>query len=54
MNRTSEAQVIKTVCDDITMACYNTDPANAPKFDDKIFIDGQPVDVKKNKQQTDL
>ena len=48
MNRTSEEQVLNTVCNDITLACYNTNPADAPRFDDKIFIDGQPVDVNKS------
>lgn len=45
MNRTSSEQLIKTVCHEITLACHNTNPADAPKFDDKIFVDGQPVAV---------
>ena len=56
MNRTSEAQLLDTVCNVITLACFNTNPEDAPKFDDKIFVDGQPVDVGKNAgdKQTDL
>ena len=45
MKRTSEEQVIETVCNELTLACHNTNPADAPRFDKKIFVDGQPVEV---------
>jgi len=45
MNRTSLEQVVRTVCLDITKACYKTDPRNNTRQDKTIMLDGQPVTI---------
>ena len=45
MKRQNNEDVVAKICNVLTRACHNVDPANAPKFDNKIMVDGQPVDV---------
>jgi hypothetical protein len=40
--------VEEKVCQEISRACANVNVKDAPKMDDKIFVDGQPVPVSKD------
>ncbi len=51
VNRTSVEQAIQKMCTEISKACVDVDPKNAPRMDENIFVDGQPVDIK-NVQQS--
>ena len=33
------------ICMEISKACYNVNVKDAPRFDNQIFVDGQPVPV---------
>lgn len=50
MNRqTNNADELeKKVCHQISEACKNVNVKDAPRFDDQIFVDGQPVPVGKD------
>jgi hypothetical protein len=43
INREDNKSVENKICVEITEACKNVDPKNAPRHDDHIMIDGQPV-----------
>jgi hypothetical protein len=48
INRENNKDVEKKVCHDISKACRNVNVKDAPKVDDQIFVDGQPVPVNKD------
>ena len=45
INREGNKEVESKVCLHITQACKNVNVNDAPKFDNQIFVDGQPVPV---------
>ena len=45
MERIGNKEVEDKVCMYISKACKNVDVKNAPRFDNEIFVDGQPVPV---------
>jgi hypothetical protein len=45
MKRKNNEEVEEKLCYDISDACKNVNVKDAPKFDDQIFIDGQPHKV---------
>ena len=48
-NRVNDEAPIYELCYNISKACVDVDPTNVPRFDDQIFIDGQPKKVKDGK-----
>lgn len=48
MERTGNKEVEDRVCNQISQACKNVDVKDAPRFDNEIFVDGQPVPVGKD------
>jgi hypothetical protein len=45
IERQGNAEVENYVCNVLSKACKNVDVKNAPRFDNEIFVDGQPVPV---------
>lgn len=45
LERKNNADVEQLVCYEVTGACKGVDSRDAPRFDDEIFIDGQPHKV---------
>jgi hypothetical protein len=45
MNRQNNSEVEDKVCMEISQACRNVNVKDAPRFDNQIFVDGQPVPV---------
>ena len=45
INRVGNNEVERIVCEEISQACKNVDVKDAPRFDNEIFVDGQPVPV---------
>jgi hypothetical protein len=45
MNRENNEVIEEKVCTQISKACHNVNVKDAPKFDNQVFIDGQPVPV---------
>lgn len=45
INRQNDKEVENKVCNIISEACKNVNVKDAPRFDDQIFVDGQPVPV---------
>jgi hypothetical protein len=39
----SNKEIEDLICNDISKACKNVNVKDAPKFDNEIFVDGQPV-----------
>ena len=48
-NRKDDETPIRELCYEISKACLDVDPTNVPRFDDQIFIDGQPKKIKDGK-----
>ena len=48
-NRKDDQTPIRELCYEISKACVDVDPTNVPRFDDQIFIDGQPKKIKDGK-----
>ncbi len=48
INRADDSAVEQKVCHTISKACRNVNVKDAPKMDDQIFVDGQPVPVNKD------
>ena len=46
IRNTQDVEVIeKRLCNEITRACVQVDPKNVKAFDNKIMIDGQPMEL---------
>jgi len=45
INRIGNKEIENKICLEITSACKNVNVRDAPKFDNQIFVDGQPVPV---------
>jgi hypothetical protein len=43
--RENNDSIENKICSEITKACLNVNVKDAPKFDNQIFVDGQPVPV---------
>mmetsp|Transcript_31061 Transcript_31061/g.23101 ORF Transcript_31061/g.23101 Transcript_31061/m.23101 type:complete len:103 (-) Transcript_31061:47-355(-) len=43
IQRQDNASLEHKICHEISKACYNVNVRDAPKKDDHIFVDGQPV-----------
>lgn len=43
--RENNNEIENKICNEISKACKNVDVKNAPKTDNQIFVDGQPVPV---------
>lgn len=46
--REGNDKIEELVCTQKTKACFNVNVKDAPKFDNQIFVDGQPVPVGKD------
>lgn len=43
--RSNNKDVEERICTEVSKACKNVNVKDAPKFDNQIFVDGQPVPV---------
>ena len=48
INRENNQDIEDKICLTITEACKNVNVNDAPKMDNEIFVDGQPVKVGKD------
>ena len=45
MIRENNESIEDKVCTQISKACHNVNVKDAPRFDNQVFVDGQPVPV---------
>ncbi len=54
IRRTLDNEAIEErICYDLTDACVNVNVKDAPRFDDHIMVDGQPVPVQQSGGEAD-
>lgn len=46
-NRSNDEEPVQKLCYEISKACENVDPSNAPRMDNNIMVDGEPMDIVK-------
>ncbi len=45
IHREGNKEVENRICNQLSKACKNVDVKDAPRMDENIFIDGQPVPI---------
>ena len=48
VNRKSEEAAIQWLCYEKTGVCSGVDPTNVPRFDNKILVDNEPMNIVEN------